>query len=113
VLARGVERTRQGHAGNGFFPAGIVDGRDRRAKTRQERLPTTGDQSMDPGSSDCQLGAGARMGAGPSRFGSSLSAVGDDDDEEPPLERLDAFPGRVDMTSPPVVPLSRDPPPWE
>ena len=53
------------------------------------------------------------MGAGPSRFGSSLSAVGDDDDEEPPPERLDAFPGRVDMTSPPGVPLSRDPPPWE
>ena len=57
---------------------------------------------MDPGSNDCQLGAGARMGAGPSRLASSGSAVGDADDEELPLEWL-ALPGRLDMTSPPVV----------
>lgn len=56
---------------------------------------------MDPGSSDCQLGVGARTGAGPSRFGSS-SATGELLDEEPPLARPEP-PGRVDMTSPPVL----------
>jgi hypothetical protein len=46
------------------------------------------------------------MGAELSRFASSASTVGEADEAELPLAWLDELPGRVDMTSPPVLLLS-------